>query len=78
MYSVYYCHFSTSPRKKQILFLNTLTKWCLSVFNKRFLPKSAPPLHFNIPVPLPRNVLLFYTPSFFLLFYAPILAVNLT
>ena len=42
------------------------------------LAKSAPPLQFNIPVPLPRNVLLLYTPSLFLLYYAPILAVNLT
>ena len=40
----------------------------------RFLPKSAPPLHFNIPVPLPRNVLLFYTPSLFALFILTILA----
>ena len=42
------------------------------------LPKSAPPRHLNIHVPLPRIVLLFYAPSFFLLYYAPILAVNLT
>ena len=45
---------------------------------KKNLARSAPPLLFNIPVPLPRNVLLFYTPSAFLLYYAPILAVNLT
>jgi hypothetical protein len=46
--------------------------------NKKNLAKSAPPLRFNIPVPSSRNVLLFCTPSFFLLYYAPILAVNLT
>ena len=46
--------------------------------NMKNLAKSAPPLHFNIHVPSSRNVLLFYTPSFFLLYYAPILAVNLT
>ena len=45
---------------------------------KKNLVKSAPPLLFNIPVPLPRNVFLFYTPSAFLLYDAPILAVNLT
>ena len=37
------------------------------------LAKSAPPLRFNIHVPSSRNVLLFSTPSFFLLFYALIL-----
>jgi hypothetical protein len=42
------------------------------------LPKSAPPRHLNIHVPLPRNVFLFYAPSFSLLYYSPILAVNLT
>ena len=45
---------------------------------KENLAKSAPPLRFNIHVPSSRNVLLFCTPSFFLLYYAPILAVNLT
>jgi hypothetical protein len=34
--------------------------------------------HLNIHVPLPRNVLFFYASSFFLLYYAPILAVYLT
>jgi len=29
------------------------------------LPKSAPPRHLHIHWPLPRNVLLFYAPSFF-------------
>ncbi len=42
------------------------------------IAKSAPPRHLNIHVPLPQNVLLFYAPSFFLLYYSPILAVNLT
>jgi hypothetical protein len=46
--------------------------------NKKKLAKSAPSLRFNIHVPSSRNVLLFSTPSFFLLFYALILAVNLT
>jgi hypothetical protein len=41
---------------------------------RRFLPKSAPPLPFNIPVPSSRNVLLFCTPSAFLLFSLTILA----
>ena len=54
----------------------------LFIYCKRFmlknLAKSAPPLRFNIHVPSSRNVLLFCTPSFFLLYYAPILAVNLT
>ena len=45
---------------------------------KKNLAKSAPPLRFNIHVPSSINVLLFCTPSFFLLYYAPILAVNLT
>ena len=45
---------------------------------KKKLAKSAPPLRFNIHVPSSRNVFLFSTPSFFLLFYALILAVNLT
>jgi hypothetical protein len=40
----------------------------------RFLPKSAPPLPFNIHVPSSRNVLLFCTPSAFLLFSLTILA----
>jgi hypothetical protein len=40
----------------------------------RFLPKSAPPLPFYIPVPSSRNVLLFYTPSAFPLFTLTILA----
>jgi len=42
------------------------------------LPKSTPPQHLHIHWPLPRNVLLFYAPSFFLLQYSSILAVNLT
>ena len=42
------------------------------------LLKHTPTRHLNIHVPLPQNVLLFYAPSFFLLYYAPILAVNLT
>ena len=46
--------------------------------NMKKLAKSAPPLRFNIHVPSSRHVLLFSTPSFFLLFYALILAVNLT
>ena len=40
----------------------------------RFLPKSAPPLPFNIPVPSSRNVLLFCTPYAFLFFSLTILA----
>ena len=43
-------------------------------YYKRFLPKSAPPLPFNIHVPSSRNVLLFCTPSAFLLFSLTILA----
>ena len=43
-------------------------------FILRFLPKSAPPLPFNIPVPSSRNELLFRTPSAFPLFILTILA----
>ena len=50
----------------------------LFFIKQKNLAKSAPPLRFNIHVPSSRNVLLFCTPSFFLLYYAPILAVNLT
>ena len=42
--------------------------------NMSHLPKSAPPLPFNIPVPSSRNVLLFCTPSAFPLFILTILA----
>jgi hypothetical protein len=44
-------------------------RYLTSFFLKK-LAKSAPPLRFNIHVPSSRNVLLFSTPSFFLLFYA--------
>jgi hypothetical protein len=56
------------------------TPACLSqifhfpLFFRDFLPKSAPPLPFNIPVPSSRNVSLFYTPPGFPLFILTIFA----
>jgi hypothetical protein len=61
-----------------IMLTNRFEGLCVGGYIMKKLAKSAPPLRFNIHVPSSRNVLLFSSPSFFLLFYALILAVNLT